>query len=198
MNDVTKNEMLFILSIFKGPETEYNANSIAKVLGISSMGALKIAKRLEKENVTLSRELGKAKFYRLNWESDYVTDYVGFLLKREAEHAHPYVKVWIDEIRKLKSADAAILFGSVLRKFREAKDIDVILITDQKKFTKLQEEVEEINKLNAKPLHPVYQSKEDFMMNIRKGDKALLSGVKGIIAFGEDIIINGLKKWAMQ
>ncbi len=194
MKDVTKNEMLFILGIFKSPETEYNANSIAKVLGISSMGALKIAKRLEKENIILSRELGKAKFYRLNWESDYVRDYVRFLLKREAEHAHSYVKVWIGEIRKLKSADAAMLFGSVLRKFRKAKDVDAILITDQKKFARLQGEVEEINKLNVKRLHPVYQSKEDFMRNISKGDKLLLSAVKGIAVLGEDIIIDGLRK----
>ncbi len=194
MKDVTKNEMLFILNILKSPETEYNANSISKVMGISSMGALKIAKRLEKENIILFRELGKAKFYRLNWKNDYVRDYVRFLLKTEAEHANSYVKVWIDEIRKLKSADAATLFGSVLRKFRGAKDVDVILITNQRKFAKLQDEVEEINKLNVKRLHPVYQSKEDFMKNISKGDKLFLSAVKGIVVFGEEIIIDGLRK----
>ncbi len=194
MEDVTKNEMLFILSIFKSTEVDYNANSIAKLLGISSMGALKIAKRLEKEGIIISRELGKAKFYRLNWESDYVRDYVRFLLKREAEHANPYVSVWIDEIRKLKSADAAILFGSVLRKFREAKDVDVVLITDQKQFSKLQEEVEEVNKMNVKHFHPVYQSKADFVSNISRGDKVLLSAIKGIVVFGEDLIIEGLRR----
>lgn len=194
MKDVTQNEMLFILSIFKSPETEYNANSIAKLLGISSMGALKIAKRLEKENIITSRELGKARFYRLNLESEYVKDYVRFLLKREAEHAPPYVKVWIDEIRKLKSADAAMLFGSVLKKLKDAEDIDAVLITEQRKFPKLQGEVEEVNKVNVKQLHLVYQSKEDFVKNIRKDDKVLLNAVKGIVVFGEDIIIEGLKK----
>ena len=48
MKDITNNEMLFVLSIFKSPEKEYNANNMAKHLGISPMGALKIAKRLEK------------------------------------------------------------------------------------------------------------------------------------------------------
>jgi len=194
MKDVTQNEMLFILTVLKSPETDYNANSIAKVLGITSMGALKIAKRLEKEEIIISRKLGKAKFYGLNWESDYVRDYVKFLLRREAEHAHSYVKVWIHEVRKLKSADAAVLFGSVLRKFREAADVDVVLVTDQKNFSKLQKEVEEVNQINVKRLHPVYQSKDDFVKNISKGDKVLLSAVKGIIVFGEDIIIEGLRK----
>src|SRR3989338_3051023 len=189
MKDVSRNEMLFILTIFKSPETEYNANSIAKLLGISSMGALKIAKRLENESIISSRALGKAKFYRLNLESDYVSDYVRFLLKREAEQAHPYVRVWIGEIRKLKSANAAILFGSVLNKLKEARDIDVVLITDQHKFPKLRNEIEEVNKINAKRLHPIYQSKPDFVKNISKGDKVLLSAAKGIVVFGEDAII---------
>ena len=194
MKDVTKNEMLFILTIFKSPETEYNANSIAKLLGISSMGALKIAKRLENESIISSRALGKAKFYRLNLESNYVRDYVRFLLKREAEQAHPYVRVWIGEIRKLKSANASMLFGSVLNKLKEARDIDVVLITDQHKFPKLRNEIEEVNKVNVKRLHPVYQSESDFVKNISKGDKVLLSAVKGIVAFGEDVIIKGLRR----
>ena len=194
MKDITDNEMRFVLGIFKSPELEYNANSISKLIGISSMGALKIAKRLEKENILISRELGKAKFFRLNLDSEYVRDYVKFLLKREAEQAHSYVKVWINEIRKLKSADAAILFGSVLTKYREAGDIDAVLITGEKKFAKLKEEVEEVNKINIKRLHPVYQSKADFIKNISKGDKVLLNAIKGIIIFGEDMVIEALKK----
>ena len=194
MKDITDNEMHFVLGIFKSPEFEYNANSISKLIGISSMGALKIGKRLEKENILISRELGKAKFFRLNLDSEYVRDYVKFLLKREAEQAHSYVRVWINEIRKLKSADAAILFGSVLTKYREAGDIDAVLITDEKKFARLKGEVEEVNKINIKRLHPVYQSKADFIKNISKGDKVLLNAIKGIIIFGEDMVIEVLKK----
>ncbi len=194
MKDITNNEMRFVLGIFKSPEFEYNANSISKHIGISSMGALKIAKRLEKENILVSKELGKAKFFRLNLDSEYVRGYVKFLLKREAEQAHSYVKVWVNEIRKLKSAYAAILFGSVLTKYREAGDIDAVLITDEKKFAKLKREVEEVNKINIKRLHPVYQSKADFIKNISKGDKVLLNAIKGIIVFGEDMVIEVLKK----
>jgi tRNA(Glu) U13 pseudouridine synthase TruD len=194
MNNITDNEMHFMLGIFKSPELEYNANSISKLIGISSMGALKIAKRLEKENILISRELGKAKFFRLNLDREYVRDYVKFLLKREVEQANSYVKVWINEIRKLKSAYVAILFGSVLTKYKEAGDIDAVLITDKKKFAKLKEEVEEVNKINIKQLHPVYQSKADFIKNISKGDKVLLNAIKGIIVFGEDMILEVLRK----
>lgn len=194
MNDITNKEMLFVLSIVKSPEVEYNANSIAKVIGVSSMGALKIANRLVKENILIARKLGKAKFYKINFNNDYARQYIKLLLKREDEQSDPYVKVWISEVKKIKNADAAILFGSLLKKHKEANDIDAVLITDKKRFQKLRKEVDEINLINVKKLHPLYQTKEDFMKNIKKGDKPLLSAVKGIVVFGEDEILSLLEK----
>jgi len=189
MRDITGNEMMFVLSIFKSPEKQFNANSLAQLLGISRMGALKIANRLEKEQIISSKELGKARFYKLNLENDYVREYVKFLLKREAEQAHPYLKIWIEDIRKIKSADAAILFGSVLRKHKEAKDIDVVLIVDSKRFKKVQKEVVEIGEVHVKRLHPVYMAKGDLAKNLKNGNEAMLEASKGIVAFGEEIVI---------
>jgi len=48
--------------------------------------------------------------------------------------------------------------------------------------------------LNTKKIHPVYQTREDFRKNIKKEDKPLLSAIKGIVAFGEDVIIDLLSK----
>jgi predicted nucleotidyltransferase len=194
MKEITNNEMVFVLSLFKSPEIEYNANSIAKLIGISRMGSLKIARRLEKENIIKSKELGKAKFYSLNMDKDYVMQYVKFLLKREAEQAHPYIKAWISDIKKIKSADAGVLFGSVLKKYKEANDIDVLFIIDKKRYSKVKKEIDEINSISTKSIHPLYQTKEDIEKNIKKGDKPLLSAIKGIAVFGEDNIINLVKK----
>lgn len=194
MKDITSKEMLFVLSIVKSPEIEYNANSIAKLIGVSSMGALKIAKRLEKENILIARKLGKAKFYKVNFNNDYARQYIKLLFKREAEQSDPYIRVWLSEIKKIKNAYAAILFGSLLRKHKEAKDIDAVLITDKKRFQKLKKEVDGINLVNVKRLHPIYQTKDDFRKNIKKGDKPLLSAIKGIVVFGEDTILSLLEK----
>lgn len=189
MKDITNNEVLFVLSIFKSPEKDYNASNMARLLGISPMGALKIAKRLEKETILKSKPIGKARVYKLNIENDYVKGYIKFLLKREAEQAPAHIKMWINELRKIKNADAAVLFGSILRK-KEVSDIDALLITDQNRFSKLKKEVEIINLMNIKKLHPMYQSKEDIRANIKKEGKALLNAIKGIVAFGEDNIID--------
>jgi predicted nucleotidyltransferase len=158
------------------------------------MGALKIARKLEKQGILLSKQLGKAKFYTINFKKDYVAHYLKFVLKREIEQAQPYVKVWANEIKKIKSADSAILFGSVLKKEKEANDIDVLFITDKKKFLKLKEEVKQINQINTKKLHPIYQTKEDFIENIKKENKVVLDALKGLIILGEDLVIEILKK----
>src|SRR3989344_4826270 len=145
--NITHNEMQFVLLIFKSPEIEYNANSIAKKLGISAMGALKIAKRVEKENIITCKTKGKAKFYKLNLGSEYTKQYIKFLLK-----------------------------------------------TDNKKFQKLRKEIEEINSINIKKIHPMYQTKEDVKNNIKKEDKPLLNALKGIVVFGEDTLMGVLNE----
>ena len=102
MKDITNNEMRFVLVIFKNPEKEYNTSNIAEILGISPMGALKIARSLEKENIVKSREIGKARVYQLNLQDAYVRQYLKFLLKREAEQSPAYIKIWVNEFRKIK------------------------------------------------------------------------------------------------
>lgn len=198
MEDLTANEMRFVLAVLKRPEKEFNASSMARHLGMSAMGSLKIAKRLETNKILRSREMGKARFYNLDFSNDYARQYAMFLLKLEAEQAAPYVKRWITELRKLKNADCAVLFGSVLENRQQAKDIDVLLITDGKRFPALQKEIEELNMINVEHLHPLYQTAEDFRKNLRKADKPLLSAIKGIVAFGETEFIDVLERWPMH
>ncbi len=194
MQEITKNEITFVLTLLKTPEIEFNANNISKKIGISSMGTLKIAKRLEKENIILPKRFGKAVFYKLNLDKDYVIQYVKLLLKREAEQAQGYVKVWISEIKKIKNADCAVIFGSILKKYKEANDIDVLLVTDKNRFAKLKKEIEDINLINIKNIHPMFQTKEDLINNIKKRDSVVFNAIKGIVVFGEDLIIKILAK----
>lgn len=187
--DITEKEMQFILLLFKNPEKEYNAHIIAKELNMSSMGSLKIAKRLEKEQLLTSKQLGKAIFYKLTLSNEYTQQYLHFLLKREAETAQPYIKRWITELKKIKNADSIILFGSVLKKQKEASDIDVLVITDQKRFEAVKKEIERIDAMNPKKIHPLYQTRKDFKENIGNGDKVVLDTIKGIIIYGEEILL---------
>ena len=193
MKDITKKEMELILTIFKNPTDDFNANNISIKIGITPMGALKIMKRLEKQGILISKKIGKAVFYKINLHKDYVADYLIFLLKREAELSSPYIKRWINEARRINSADIAILFGSALKKESKANDIDILIVTDQKRFKKAKNEIEDINEISEPKLHAVYQTLNDLKENIRRKDAVVLSAIKGIIAIGYRDLIKILK-----
>jgi len=192
MKTVTDNEMRLVLAILKSPEVHYNANTIARLLNISPMGAWKIAQKLQRENIISVEEIGNAHIFRINLLNDYARNYVRFMLARDAETAHPYVKRWITELKKIRRAELVILFGSVLRKHQGAQDIDALIVTSNKNFNALKKEIEEINFLNDKKVHPIYQTKEDLRKNIAKPDKVVLNALKGLVVLGQDTFIEVL------
>jgi predicted nucleotidyltransferase len=194
MKDITFNEIRLVLRILKSPEEDYNANNLSKVLGISPMGTLKIAKRLVKEEILTSKQIGKGIFYSINFKNPYAKQYLQFLLKREGEYSAPYIKRWISEIRKIKNSELAILFGSVLSKNETAKDIDVLFVVSQKIFNELKKEIGQVNKMNDKKIHPIFQSIQDIKDNIKKQDKVVLNAIKGIVIFGEDTLLGVIEK----
>lgn len=192
--DITSNEIRLVLKILKNPKNDYNANNISKELGISSMGALKIARKLEKEGILTSRQIGKGIFYSIDFKNSYAKNFLLFILKRELQCSSPYVKRWITEIKKIKNSSLAILFGSVLTKNEKAEDIDVLFISSQKKFNELKKEIEQLNKINDKKIHPIFQSKQDIIDNIKKQDKIILNAINGIVVFGEEILLEIIEK----
>lgn len=193
MERITKKEIEAILTIFKNIDKEYNANSLSLVINITRMGALKIVKRLEKQGILKSKKLGKSVFYKINLDNEYALGYIIFLLKLEAEQTKPYIKRWINELKKIKNADIILLFGSILNKGDKANDIDVLFVTNQKKFNKLKKEIEGINELSEKKLHPIYQTIKDIKDNIKKKDKIVLNAIRGIVVFGHSNLLKVLK-----
>ncbi len=186
--------MKVILNILKSPESKYNANNIAKVIGISAMGALKILKKLEKEEILKSKKIGNAKIYNINFDSEYALQYITFLLKKESEHSEPYIKRWIRELSKLKKAELIILFGSVLKIEKEARDIDTLIVINKHNFNDIKKQIEELNLLNDKKIHPLYQTKKDLQKYIKEENKVILNSLKGIFISGEGVLLDILKK----
>lgn len=189
----TDNEMKAILKILKSLNESYNANSLSKILGISSMGTLKILKKLEKEGILKSKQMGNASFYGADLNNEYAIDYLKFLIKKEAEFSNPYIKRWIRELRKINEADIIIIFGSVLNIGEKANDIDILFIVERKSFNSLKSEIEKLNRINEKKIHPVYQTFSDLESNLIKKDKVIINAIKGVIVKGEDKFIDLVK-----
>ncbi|MFW6282583.1 MAG: hypothetical protein ACOC1P_00820 [Minisyncoccales bacterium] len=188
-----ENKDKVVLRILKDVSREYNANSLSKVLKLSAMGVLKILRNLEGEGIVISNKVSNIKFYGFNFDSSYSKDYASLILKKEAESSSAYVKRWVEEIRKVGIAKVSMLFGSVLSKGKSSNDIDVLFIVDKRDFGKLKNEIAEMNKLTDKKIHPVYQTEEDFVNNLKNKDKVILEIVKGILVFGEREFVNILE-----
>ena len=102
MDEITVNEMKAILKIFKDFKTRYNANNLSKKLDLTSMGTLKILRRLYQKNILKLEELGKAKYYSINYDNPFAIDYIVFLLQKEANESLPRVKRWLNEAKKIE------------------------------------------------------------------------------------------------
>jgi DNA-binding Lrp family transcriptional regulator len=188
-----KNEVLIILKILKNPEIEYNSNNLSKTMKITSMGVLKILKKLKENGILVSRKIGNASIHKINWQNDYAVDYVKFLLKEETENALPYLKKWINEIKKIDEADVSIIFGSIINE-NKSKDVDVLFVINDKKLNESRKKIEEVNKIKERRIHPIYQSLEELKNNIEKNDEITMKAIKGIIAIGHEKFVELISK----
>ncbi len=188
------NEEKVVLRILRELGVEYNANSLSKVIGLTSMGSLKILRRLENQKLINIRRVSNIKFYDFNFDSSYAKDYVSLIIRKEVDSSSAFVKRWVNDLRKVGIAEIAILFGSVLTKGKNAKDVDVLFVVDKNNFSRIKKEVEKLNQLSNKKVHPVYQTKKDLMANLKIKDKVVLEIVKGIVISGEKNFVELLEK----
>ena len=192
---ITQNEMDVVLTIFKDVDGDYNANSLSKVIGVSSMGALKILKRLEAQGILISKQMGQALFYKVNLEEDYARSYVQFLLKKEASESAPRIRRWVRELRRIEGADIGILFGSVLRK-EKFNDVDALVVLRKAQNRRLDKSIRDLNKINVKKIHAVKQTRKDLVSNLGKKDRVVLEIVKsGIVLSGYEEIVEVVREF---
>jgi predicted nucleotidyltransferase len=189
MEALTPKENEAILKIFKDFRESYNANSLSKVMDITPRGALKILKKLENKEILKSKKFGKASFYRINFKEDYTKKVLEYLLMTEARKKG--VKRWLWEFRDIyKDAEIVLVFGSMTRNPKQAKDIDVLFVFKKEKFQRMKDFVKDKNIILLKPIHPVYQLPSDVRKNLKEESPALVSAIKtGYVLHGYDKII---------
>ena len=193
MVSMTENEAKAINFLIRNFSQKYNINQLSRELKLSPGGIFKILKKLESQKYLLSNKAGNNIFYSINYDSDDALDTCKFVLADEKQS--PYIRVQINELKKLKElVKIAILFGSVLTKEKEANDIDVLLVFDEKNFSEVENKIKEINSLTNKKFHAIYQTPKDFLENIKKKDKVIISGIKtGLVLWGRDLFLEAIK-----
>lgn len=186
------NEEEVIRIIVKNPYEFYNSRSLSKIIGISHVGMFKLLKKLEREGVLVSKSIGKARIYSINFENDLAAKKAGFALLLEG-----YSNMrWIKEFKGIENVDGfIILFGSILKNSSEAKDIDLLIVADKKEFEDLRKFIADKNKILEKKVHLLLQTKEDFLKDLRNKNKVTLEIIKtGRVLFGQNKFIQVLKE----
>ncbi len=191
MITLTQNERETVIILFKDYTNFYNANSISKILNISHVGAQKIFKRLLQENLVISKTIGKAITYKLNFSNDYVTHLVAFILADEANK----FKRWKEEFKELFKKDRIVmLFGSTIKDYAHAHDIDIIIVLKNKEVKEVNTILKKKEEILPKKLHAIKLTHLDLLENLKKKDKAFLDIIKNaIILYGQDIYLEILK-----
>jgi len=191
MVNLTQKEKEALLILFKDFTSFYNANSISKLLNISHAGAQKIFKRLLKKNVLISRKIGKSIVCKPKLEEDYARKLISFLLADEANS----FKRWIEEFKELsKKSRIIILYGSAIKNYAQANDIDVMIVIDKKDAGEIDKIIKQKQAILPKKLHAIMLTQKDMVKNLHKKNKAAIDIVKnGVVIYGQDKYVEIVK-----
>ena len=186
MNNLNKEQEILKI-LFKEFRENYNSRSLSKKIGISHAGAFKILKKLENNNKVIGKRIGNAVIYSLNLKDKITEREVEIAITLESKN---YNK-WVEEFSELnKASNLIILFGSILRNEKEAKDIDILIVAEKSQLKNIKSKVEKKKSILSKPLHVLYQDKEDFFKDIKANNKVMLDILKtGIVLHGADKLI---------
>ncbi len=174
----------------------YNINQLARLLQISVGSAHKIVRALEEKGLLLVRELGNARYYQLNLRNTETIKLCELLLvqqRRQGLQHNKVAKVYSSDLEKYPAL-AVVLFGSLLARPEQAKDVDVLFLIRKKlEVRKVDRFCLEISKLRTKKVNPLIMLFSDFVANLRNKDKAVSAIVeKGIVLSGEEVFVRGI------
>ncbi|MBU4311437.1 MAG: winged helix-turn-helix domain-containing protein [Candidatus Omnitrophica bacterium] len=183
--------------LFRNIPNKFNVNQIARELKISVGSAYKILKSLEKKGVFISQRVGNGIYYVLDLDNkgaENITELVLMESRNEFLAKNPRPSIHAKDLKDAeKLSKAIILFGSILDT-KDAKDVDVLFIIDKGKSKAVEDFCMKLSNLKPKRVNPLFMTMADFKANIKKQDKVIVDILrKGIILFGEDVIINILR-----
>ena len=195
MVEVTENGKKALKLIFTDFSTNYNSNNIRDKLRLSNAGSLKLLRSLHEKNLLKSEKMGNAIFYRPNLENPYLLKLMELIFLDNSE-ASAFVKGWIYDLDSLSPYTKAIfLFGSILKKGKEAHDVDVcIILKKSEDYKQLQEMVNQMNQNNRLKIHPLFLTRDGFEKKLKEKDKPLIEMIRScIVVHSPELFVEVLK-----
>lgn len=187
-NNKTSDKILSIL--IKEPLADHSATSLAKSLNITRQGLWKTLNRLSKDKLISLKSIADTKKsvlnIKLNFENPITEKVISLLLTKESLN----YERWRFNFKRVKNySKFIILFGSILHSSKEANDIDLLIIVDDKKiFHEIGKIMLELQQIQIKKIHYIDITEKGFKeeLKINKNKAYLDAFKKGIVLFGQD------------
>ncbi len=184
MKGLSDKEIEILLLLIKDISNDYNSNNITKKIAITSAGAFKAMKNLEKKKLIIGKRMGKAIFYKVNLEDYYTFRTMETLLINEAREK---ASRWLDEFNDLyKHTEIVMIFGSIVKNPKNANDIDLLIIS--KKNDIIDNIIKERRTISTRPIHVIKKTLNDFNESLKSRDEILLNIIQSCY------ILNGYDK----
>jgi len=190
---LTQNEARVIDFLIRNFKERNNINEVGRKLKLSPRGIYKILKKLESINVAKSENIGNAIYYKVNLDEEVGIKLAEFVLVQN--ELNTYAEVQAEDLKPLKEMTlCCVLYGSVIKMGKEARDIDILIILEKRNFKKAYNKFKEIKELKPKVIHDIMMTKEDLAKNLRKNNEAMIDMLKyGQILWGPEIIVEAIK-----
>ncbi len=197
METTIKTTERVLLILLKEPFVKHTATSLAKALNITRQGLWKSLNKLRESKLIILESMGSTKksviSLKLQWKSPVTQKTLSLLLTKESLEYERW-RVNFAELENYTSF--FILFGSVLRNSKEANDIDILAVVNNKNnFKLINEVILKLQKTQAKKIYLIDLTEEEFKEELKKQNRAYLDAIKkGIILFGQDNYIKFIER----
>ncbi|MBI2541885.1 hypothetical protein HYV80_04200 [Candidatus Woesearchaeota archaeon] len=195
MVEITENGKMALKLIFTDFLTNYNSYNLKDKIGLSNAGSLKLLRNLSEKNLLTSEKMGNAIFYRVSLSSQYALKLLE-LIFLDYSNLSSFVKGWIYDLQMFKNiTKSVLLFGSILKKGKEAKDVDVcFMLKHPDDYSEVQIKVAQLNSKSRLKIHPLYLTEKDFEKKLMEKDKPLIDIVKScVVVHGHELFVRILK-----
>jgi hypothetical protein len=181
--------------LLRNIDKEQTITLLSNELKLTRIGVWKILKKLEKDKIILLLPIGTGKTstykIKLNWENPLLEKTLGLILTEQAMDNQR----WIENFKSLENhVYFLIIYGSILHSPKEAKDIDLLGVTDKNNFNEIDDLIRKIQKTQIKKIHFLNFTSEELKEELNKNNKAFIEAVKkGIILFNQEKFIKFIR-----
>jgi len=189
IKDTDKKLTLLLLKDFSRTHT---ITSLAKEMDMSRVGIWKILKQVESKKIIKLKRIGSGKtstsIITINFDNILTKKSLALYLTEESLSQER----WRTNISDLeKETEFIILFGSIIKFIKEAKDIDIVIVAKSGKSIKIQKILDKIQKSEIKKIHNINFTQEELRRELEKKNKAFIEAIKnGVVLFGHEKFVD--------